>query len=174
MDKIKKEITDILLRYIILIILGIGNLYVFTLIFTGLTLYSVYFFISLFFDVSLINNIIAFDSFSIEIISACIAPSAYYLLTILNLSTPKIKILERLKILFLSFLTFFVFNVFRIFLLVLLVEENINYFHTIHLTFYILISTLFVAVLWIFIARIFKIKQIPLYTDIRFLYKLIK
>ncbi|GAF92595.1 unnamed protein product, partial [marine sediment metagenome] len=105
MKKISKQFTDILIRYIILLIIALPNLWLFYFVFTPLTIYPVYFLLNLFFDSSLIGNVVLVeDCFPIELIGACIAGSAYYLLLILNLSTPKIKFQKRVNMIFLSFI----------------------------------------------------------------------
>ena len=91
------DISDIILRYLILVLVAIPNLWLFYLIFTPLTAYPVYWLLSLPYDASILsNNIILINqAISIELVEACIAGAAYYLLLILNLSTPKIKIKKR-------------------------------------------------------------------------------
>ena len=69
--KIKDQFLDIIVRYSILIITAIPNLWLFYLIFTPATVYIVYFLLGLFFNVSLIGDVILVsDSLPIEIIPA--------------------------------------------------------------------------------------------------------
>ena len=113
MMKNKALILDILTRYLILILIAIPNLWLFYLVFTPLTAYPVFALLNIFYDASLVAGkiIIINRSIPIELIKACIAGAAYYLLLILNLSTPKIKIRSRIKILLLAFGSFLVLNV---------------------------------------------------------------
>ena len=54
--------------------------------------------LGLFFDTLLMGNVILLDNrIPIEIVPACVAGSAYYLLLILNLSIAKIKLKTRIQ-----------------------------------------------------------------------------
>jgi len=170
MKKNSKEIVDMVFRYFILLIIGV-NFYWFYLIFTPLTIYPVYFLMNLFFNSSLMaNNIILIEkTIPIELINACVAGSAYYLLLILNLSTPKIKLNKRIKILLISFLLLLIINIFRIFILTFFYINNFILFDITHKIFWYGLSTLFVALIWFSEVKYFKIKEIPIYSDIKFL-----
>ena len=167
----KKEYLNIILRYLILIIISFPNLYLFYLIFTPLTVYPVYFLLNLFFEVSLQANTLIISGFSIEIIGACIAGSAYYLLLILNLSIPNINLKKRLRVILFAFSSLLVLNILRIFLLVSLLLISPDLFNITHKLFWYLISIVFVIGIWFTEVKIFKIKQIPIYSDIKFLIK---
>jgi len=171
MEKISKQFIDLLIRYAILIIVAIPNFWLFYLLFTPLTVYSVYFLLNLFFDSSLMKNIILIGEFPIELIPACIAGSAYYLLLILNLSTPKIKIQKRAKMILFSFTFLLILNILRIFLLSLVFISGNSLFDITHKLFWYLGSTVFVVGIWFVEVKLFKIKEIPFYSDIKFLYK---
>ena len=112
-----KKIYDLIIRYTILILAGISNFYIFYLIFTPLTIYPVYLLFSLFFKTTLIGKTILVNKILIELIPACIAGSAYYLLLILNLSIPNIKIKKRIEMIAFAFSFFLIINVLRIFFL---------------------------------------------------------
>ena len=167
----KREYYNIIIRYLILILIALPNLYLFYLIFTPLTVYPVYFLLNLFWEVSLQSNILFISDFSIEIIGACIAGSAYYLLLILNLSIPKIDIKKRLRMIFFAFSSLLVLNILRIFLLVSLLLINPHLFDITHKLFWYFISIIFVIGIWFAEVGIFKLKQIPIYSDIKFLMK---
>jgi len=158
---------NIFLRYIIIILAGLGNLYIFYKIFTPLTLRAVSFLLSS----PTIQNLIIFNSRTIELIPACIAGSAYYLLLILNLTTPNIKLRQRIKILAISFIALFILNTLRIVILAIL--ANSIYFASLHMIFWYGVSTIFVVGIWICLVKIYKIKSIPVYTDFEYLYRLI-
>ena len=162
---------SIIIRYLILILIALPNLYLFYLILTPLTIYPVYFLLKLVSEVSLQANTLLISNFSIEIIKACIAGSAYYLLLILNLSIPKIDLKKRLKMILFAFLLLLVLNILRIFLLILLLLINPYLFDITHKAFWYLISIIFVIGIWFTEVKVFKIKQIPFYSDIRFLIK---
>jgi hypothetical protein len=97
-----KKIESIALRYLTILVFGLGNLFLIYSLFTPLTYYSVSFILSLFGNV--INfydlRIIIFNQISIELVNACIAGSAYFLLIILNFSIPNIQNARRIKLLF--------------------------------------------------------------------------
>ncbi|MFA4952946.1 MAG: pacearchaeosortase [Candidatus Pacearchaeota archaeon] len=168
----KKQFVDIVTRYLFLLLVGLPNLFLFYFLFSPLTIYPVYFFLRIFFDVSLYGNILYFPNFPpVQIINACIAGAAYYLLLILNLSTPKIKIEKRIKMIFYSFISFLLLNVFRIFILVLLLNSNFAFFDLTHKLFWYFLSTIFVVGIWFFQVKIYKIKEIPFYSDLKYIYK---
>ena len=170
MKKKTKEIYEIVLRYFLIILAAFSNLWIFYLLFTPLTVYPVYFLLSLFSNgVTLVDNIISFKSYSIWIIKACVAGSAYYLLFILNLATPKIKIKKRLKILIFSFGLLLVANILRIVILALLLDSF--WFDFTHKLLWNLLSTIFVVGTWLTMVILFKIKDIPFYSDIKNFYK---
>ncbi|MDP2628503.1 MAG: pacearchaeosortase [Nanoarchaeota archaeon] len=168
------KIFDIFLRYIILIIVAFPNFYLLYLIFTPLTLYPVYFLLNLFYDVSLRGDFIMIGYRSIELIGACIAGSAYYLLLIFNLSVPDVKLKKRFKMLAFAFLAFLVINIIRIFLLSILFLSNSQWFDITHKLFWYVGSIVFVVGIWFFEVKYFKIKKIPIYSDLRFLFKKLK
>jgi len=163
---------DILIRYVLLVLVALPNLYLFYFLFAPLTLFPVFFLLNLFYDAILNNSfILVNNSFTIEIIDACVAGSAYYLLTIFNLAIPKIKLKKRLKMLGFVFGSFLVLNILRIFLLSMLYVNGSTWFDFTHQLFWYLISIVFVIGIWFLEVKLFKIKQIPFYDDIKFLYK---
>ena len=171
-----KMILGMFGRYLFLIAIAFSSLWIFYSAFTPLTVYPVYFLLNLFFDVTLVSKIVIIigQKVSIELIEACIAGSAYYLLLILNLTTFGIKPKIRFYIIFFSFFSFLVINILRIFLLSLLAISDSPFFKITHVVFWYFLSTLFVVGIWFLQVKIFKIKHVPLYEDIRFLYLLSK
>jgi len=168
--KYSNEFISLFLRYFLIILVAIPNMYIFYLIFTPLTVYPVYFFLSLFHPVSLSGAIISLSSLKIEIIKACVAGSAYYLLFMLNMAVPKIKVKTRLKMIFSSFGVLLLLNIFRIFFLSLLAISGSAYFDITHKVFWYLLSTVFVVAIWFTEVYYFNIKEIPFYNDLKFLY----
>jgi exosortase/archaeosortase family protein len=160
---------DIVLRYFILIIFGISNAVIFYFLFTSLTIYPVYFLLKLFFNTSLISNVLLIHDIPIEIIGACIAGSAYYLLLILNLSTPGIKLGKRILVLFFSFFSLLIVNILRIFLLSILLISGTSFFDFVHELFWYVGSVFFVVLIWFLSVKLFKIKAIPFYSDVIYL-----
>lgn len=168
-----KPLKGILVRYLILVVVAIPNLYLFYLIFTPLTVYPVYFILNIIFGgVVLAGNSMTVSGCSvIEIIKACVAGSAYYLLLILNLSTPKIKLQKRIKMVLLSFASLLFLNIIRIIFLTSLYVSDSSWFDFTHKLFWYFLSIIFVAVIWFAEVKMFNIKKIPFYSDVLFLYK---
>ncbi|MEK6913872.1 MAG: pacearchaeosortase [Nanoarchaeota archaeon] len=162
---------DIIARYVILFITGILNNAVFYLLFTSLTISAVYFSLGLFFDASLVENIILINKLPIEIIGSCVAGSAYFLLLILNLSTRGIGLKKRLGMLLFSFVSLFIINVLRIFLLSIMFISGQPLFDISHRLFWYAGSTIFVVGIWFLSVKLFKVKEIPFYSDIKSLLK---
>lgn len=162
------NLLDILIRYLALFVAAIPNLWIFYFIFTPLTIYSVYLILGMFFKVSLMNNIILVNNlFPIEIIRACVAGSAYYLLLILNLSTPKIKLVKRIKMMSISFSAFFIFNILRIVLLSSIFINGLPLFNVIHAALWYFGSIVLVVLTWFIEVKLFRIKEIPFYSDLK-------
>ena len=159
------NIFNLAIRYTILFVLSLGNLYIFYRVFTPITLYVSSALLSLFFSTSVSGVSIIFDSTKISLVSACIAGSAYYLLTVLNLSTP-MNIKKRAKNILFLLVSFFVLNVIRIVIFSLLFATGYKYFSFTHELTWYLGSTLFVVVLWFVGVKLYKIRKIPFYTDL--------
>ena len=162
-----RSFFGILARYLILLLIGVPNLWLFYLIFTPLTIYPVFSLLSLFFNATLISNVIIIENlFPIEIIGACVAGSAYYLLLILNLAIP-MEISKRIKMLLFSFASLLVINILRIFLLSILFVSGTSFFNITHELFWYFGSIAFVIGIWFIGVKIFKIKEIPFYSDLK-------
>jgi exosortase/archaeosortase family protein len=171
MDKQSKKITGLFARYISLILLGLGNLYILYKILTPITIYTLKIILSIFTKPFLVDNIIYVKAIGIEIIPACVAGSAFYLILILILSTADIKPKTRAKALVAALLTLFILNMLRI--LILIPMADAAYFETAHWIFWHVISTIFVIAIWIGTIKLYKIKSIPIYSDIKYIKSLI-
>src|SRR3989344_5222536 len=169
--EIKKRLKDIFIRYIILVIIALPNLFIFYRFFSPLTVYPSYFFINLLYDAHLSGVNIFVKGLVIEIVDACVSGSAYYLLTILNLSTPNIKLKKRILMLFISYLTFLILNIARIVFLSYLIFIDSAYFDATHKILWYSLSTLLVVIIWFSEVKFFKINSIPVYEDVKFLYR---
>lgn len=166
------HLHSIIIRYLILVAVAIPNLFLFYAIFTPLTVYPAYFLSKLFFYATLIgNNIILINnSVPIELIKSCIAGAAYYLLLILNLSIPNIKLKKRLIMIGISFLTLLILNIIRIVSLAGVYISDNAIFDVTHEVFWYALSTVFVIGIWFAEVKVFHIKDIPVYSDIKFLF----
>ncbi len=175
MRRLDKNIFGVFFRYFLLIISALFNLGVFYLIFTPLTVYPVYWIIKLFFDAALLGNIILINqSIPIEMIRSCIAGSAYFLLFILNMSIPNIKPEKRIKMILLSFLSLLALNILRIVILIFVFMFGASLFDITHKIFWYALSTIFVVGIWFAEVKICRIKEIPVYSDLKLLVDSIK
>jgi len=165
--KNNKEIYFILLRYLSCLFVSFNGLFIFYFIFTPLTLYSVYFLIKIFYPTAIIQNTqIIFNNSNIKLIGACIAGSAYFLLYILNFTTP-MNLKKRVLSLLYSFFLFFIINVLRIFIFSILFTNNFSLFNILHMVVWYGLSGIIVFIVWILTIKKFKVKNIPVYTDIK-------
>ena len=163
----KKQIYYLLFRYVFLIVIALPNLFLFYYFFTPLTIYPVAFILNLFYRAALLdNNVIFFQGGYVSIIPACIAGAAYYLLLILNLTTP-IEKEKRIKSLIFLFFSFLVLNILRIVIFASLILKGYQYFDLAHKTFWYFGSTILLILIWFTNIKIFKIKAIPVFTDVK-------
>lgn len=170
------KILAVFIRYLILlgliIILGFmpspSSPWIYK-IFTPLTMYPVLGLLKIFYNASFsfsANLLIINAETFIGIIPACIAGSAYLLLLILNL-TVSMKTKKRIYSIGLSFLLLLILNILRIFFLAILYHNEFTYFDITHKFFWYFLSTVFVVGIWLFIAKISAIKEIPVYSDMK-------
>lgn len=159
-------------RYLILLALGLG-IQIFYFIFTPITIYLTAIILKLFGEVIVQDNLILFNSLLIEIIPACVAGAAYYLLLALNLTTP-MKIDRRIKSVLFLFVAFLLFNLIRIIIFIFLALAGYRYFDETHSLVWHLGSTLLVVLIWFANVKIFRIKEIPVLSDFRVLVEGIK
>lgn len=164
------QIYDICLRYALLmgVLFSSSLLYV---LLKPLTIIPVILILKLFYTVQIIGTMLVLNHTTfIEIVSACIAPSAYLLLLILNLSL-SLSLKKRMSALLVSWAMVLFLNVGRIVIFSIWYHEQFIFFDITHkITWYVL-STLFIVCTWFFVVKKYKMKSIPFYTDISFLYK---
>lgn len=171
-----KEYWSIFARYFILILVAIPGLSIFYYFLKPLTIYPSFFLLNIFYEASLsdntifVGNLLSGGVIPIEIIEACVAGSAYYLLLILNLSVPNISLPKRIWAIAFSFGSFLAINILRIFILSFMAISGSSLFDVTHIVFWYVLSTIFVVGVWLLEIRLFKIKEIPFYSDIRYLY----
>lgn len=145
----------------------------FSFLFTPLTIYGSYLVLSILFDVVVNGRILLVNDFPFGIVEACVASIAYYLLWLLVLLTKGITTAVRVKIMVYGFLLIFGMNIFRIWLLVILaMKYSFHWFNAVHLTFWYFVTGAFVAFVWIFLVVHYKIRDIPVYSDLKTIYSL--
>jgi len=165
-----KYIHKLIIRALLILIIPLNIL---LYIIKPVTIYPIYYiFYLLNYNPKLSFDALIINSYNLIFASACIAISAYHLLALLILFTKDIKLKDGIKyFLFGSFLILFV-NILRIIVLILVgINYGEKWFELIHLTFWYGVSGVYVALVWILMIYLFKIKNIPIYTDIKYLYK---
>lgn len=166
MKKNKKEkiFFEIFIRYIIILLFGLGNLFIFYFLLTPITTYSVYGIVNIYHDVQLSKSgLLFFEDFNVGLIDSCIAGGAFYLLFILIMSIGRINLRKRLSVLFSSFGLFLFFNIIRI--LVLIELYGTKSFVFAHWFLWNIMSTLFVIGIWFFMVKKYNIESYPFLTD---------
>jgi len=171
MKREHKISRGIIIRYALIIIIAFLFPLVY-LIFTPLTLYPVYWILGVFYSTSIEKTALVINGSFINLIQACIAGSAYFLLVLLNLSTPNIK--KRAKALAFGLGSFLAANIIRIIVLTALFLSNFAYFVQAHLISWYFLTAIFVILIWIATIKIFNIKEIPFYSDFKYLKNMIE
>lgn len=148
----------------------------FYIILIPLTLYPSYYILKLLnYSPTLTDNIIKISDQTLKFIPACAAVSAYLLLILLITLTKNISLKSSLLLFITGSFLILAMNIFRIeLLIIILIKYGSDYFNTLHLFFWKILSTIYVVLLWILLTKIFTIKKIPIYSDIKFLTRLIK
>ncbi len=162
----------LIIRYFLAIILMVFGLNIIYLLISNLTFKLSYY--SLFYyNPKLISDIsFLIGNNKLNFIPACTAASAYLLLILLILSID-LNLKKTIKVFLTGSLLILVANIIRIDILIIsLVEFGSGAFETLHLFFWKILSTIYVVLLWIFLTKIFKIKEIPVYSDLRKIYLL--
>ena len=167
-----KNLLGLLARYILLILIGLGNLWIIYYIASPLTIYASFLVLKMFSNVSLAGNAIHMSSSVIEIVSACIAGAAYYFLLILNLSTPMV-IEKRIKSILFLLTTFFIINIARIVIFSYFFIYGFTFTDITHKITWYFGSTVLLILIWFTSAKLFEIKSIPFYSDFKSIKKLL-
>ncbi len=141
--------------------------------FYPLTIYLPYFLLKLInYQAFIIPPYIITSENYIRFSQACAAISAYFLLLLLIVLTKDIKLKTRIKIFLLGSVIIFTINMARIIILIAVLEKfGFSTFQQTHDIFWIIFGSLIVALTWIFLTRYYKIKSIPIYSDIKYLLK---
>lgn len=158
----------IFLRYFIVSLLVLTNILSFFL--PLLTIKASFYLINLISPAEIYENIISFQGHSVAVIPACIAISAYYLLLILNLTTP-MPFKKRIFSISYSFILFFAINIVRIAFFSFVLTFSQDLFNTLHFAIWFAFSSLIVVLIWFSEISIFRIKGVPGYSDIKFVIK---
>lgn len=167
-----KGMCSLISRYCLILLVGLFNLKLFYFIFTPLTFFSVSKILTFFGQVTILGDIILFNSSAINLVAACIAGSAYYLFFILALSTRNLAFKKYIYLILYCFGIFYFVNVLRIVFMAFIIGAT--YFNFTHLFFWYFTSLLLVVLIWFSAVKTFKIASVPIYSDINYLIKQIK
>lgn len=167
-----QESYGLVARYFTLLLFGMFNLAFFYWVFTPLTVYPVYFILLVFDSTTtlLYGNLLFFSGVYAQIIPACVAGAAYYLLLFLNLTT-EMEPKKRAKSLIFLFGSFLILNILRIVIFAFLHAGGYEYFDAAHRFFWYFGSTVLVIIIWFANILLFNIRHIPVYTDVRRLFR---
>ncbi len=172
--KERKYIKNLFARYFIALFFMITGLKIIYFIISPITFYLSY--LTLFFySPSLISNTaFIIDNYRLNFIPACTAASAYLLLILLTLTTD-LTIKKIIKVIVTGFIAILIGNIIRIDILIMaLIEKSSTLFDTLHLFFWQVLSTIYVVLVWIGLTKLFKIAEIPLYSDLKKVFKIYK
>jgi len=164
-------IYKLIIRLFLLLVMPLSFFY---FVFTPLTIYPSYFLLKItgFAPQFTSSTVLAFQELAVRFVPACIAASAYYLLYILILLTKELALIKSVKLFIYGSLLILSVNIIRIYLIILvLIKYGVNYFNAIHLFFWTFVASVYVALIWIFLTRKMKIKSVPAYSDIKYLYE---
>ncbi|MFH1456300.1 MAG: pacearchaeosortase [archaeon] len=164
----------LVVRIGLLVLVGILFPYIYYML-NPLTLHVSYYILRLFSEATLLNSSIIIEGITLNFIDACSAGAAFLLLAILVLLTKALSFKKMLKMFVMGSVLIFLMNIVRIeFLILILTNYGLNLFDKIHMVFWRILSTIFVALVWIFMDKYFKLRTIPIYSDIKYLIKMIK
>jgi len=164
----------LVIRVGLLVLIALLFPYIYYLL-NPLTLYASYYILKLFSEAILVNSSIIVSGISLNFIDACSAGAAFLLLALLILLTKALSFKRMLKMFVMGSVLIFVMNIIRIeFLIWILTNYGLNLFDKIHMFFWRIVSTVFVALIWIFMDKYFKLKTIPIYSDVKYLIQKIK
>lgn len=172
----RHDVISLCVRYAIVAVVGVSNLLwaehnLFYTIFTPLTFYPVYEVLQRLYEATLFPpHTIFFKGFYATIIPACVAGSAYYLLFILAMTTP-MAFKKRLFVIGYVFLLFLFLNIVRIVLFSHLLFKGYQYFDVAHLATWYGGSTLLVMLIWISALFAFRIREAPVFSDLKSIMK---
>lgn len=154
---------------IIRLILCLIPLELFYIILTPLTVYGSYLLI-LPLNPHLNNSQFVVHSQAYNIVKPCVAGFAYYFFFLLTMLTKEIK--PRIKLIIFGFFLIFLMNIIRIALLIYIgTYYGPEAYESLHIFFWKFVSGIYVAFVWIILVKYFKITSIPVYDDLKELYK---
>jgi len=156
-------------RIFLALLLGIFK-NIFYVIFTPLTLHWSYLFFKLSVpEAVLVGGKLATMMDTFIFVPACTAASAYLLLALLILLTKGIPAMKRIEMFIYGSAAILAFNLIRIEVLLLFFFRMDYAYPVVHLFFWKFLSTIFVFAVWIALVRLFNVKSIPVYSDLKYI-----
>lgn len=154
-------------RYLLLALIPLGGMALLYMVFTPLTVYPVFWILKkMYADTVLLGTTtLYFQEQYANIVRACVAGAAYYLLLILNLATP-MSLPQRVKSIAFMLFAFLALNILRIVIFARLLAQGANYFDIAHQMAWYFGSTVLVILVWFAVVLLFTIRAIPIYTDV--------
>ena len=169
-----KYSNKLIIRIFLILFVAMFNLKLFYYLFSKLTFYLTYFSLFFYKPVILDNNLLI-ENEVLEFVPACVAGSAYFLLALLILLTKDINFKKGIYIFVLGSLLILIANIIRLDLLIIIfISYSKDLFSNLHMLFWKILSSIYVALVWIFLVYLFKIKKVPIYSDIIYLTKSLK
>lgn len=149
---------------------------IFYIIFTPLTVYPLYFFLKILNYAPIlqqrVNPTIIVNNTALAIIPACVAGAAYALFVLLILLTKDIDFKKSIKIFLFGAFLILAMNVLRLmFLAIIFLNFDARWFDLIHLFLWKVVASAYVAFVWIFLIWKFKVKAIPIISDLGYLWE---
>jgi len=170
----RNRVLGIVFRYLLSLILSLDSLFIFYFVLTPLTVYFSYFLLSIFYQVMMQGSALLINDSVILLNEACIAGSAYFLLALLNLTTPGIKTVQRMRIFLFGASILFAFNLLRILVFSALFVNGFALFDLLHLFVWNVLSVLVVVMIWLISVNRFRLKGIPVISDLIYLRSFIR
>ncbi len=167
-----KHEYSLIIRVLIAVFVALFYNYLY-LIFTPISVYSSWFLLKILgYEAIIHGSKLSINGAQFIFVEACIALAAYYLLLLLILFTKDLSLKMSAKLFLLGSLLILIMNIIRIDLLVVLfIEAGKRYFDIVHLAFWKFIAGIYVALVWILLVRKYNVKSIPIYSDLKELYK---
>ena len=174
MDETKSYLQYLFTRLFVALFFVLFGILIINKIFGPITFYLSYLTLQYYSPQIISSTSFIINNIKLNFIPACIASGAYLLLMILTLTT-ELEFKKALKVIAQGFLLILIANLIRITLLILLLINNYsNLFETLHMLIWKLLSTVFVVLLWIFLTKVNKINNIPIYTDFKKVVEILK
>lgn len=162
--------SGLIIRVLLALLLAILPIDLFYLILLKPTLQASALFLSPY-NPTITNDGLIINQVMLRFIPACIATLAYMLLALLILLTKGLNIKKRIALFLTGSFFIFIANIIRVDALIYIYfEYGQDLFNKLHLFIWDILSSIFVAALWIFLTYAFKLKSIPAYDDIKTLY----